>query len=274
MLEPLDKLVQSLVQIAAGAGKEILAVYQQSSVTSILKSDASPLTEADLRSHHAILHALAKICPGVPVLSEESDSTVLSSSEFFFLVDPLDGTKEFIKRTGEFTVNIALIKHGEPVPGVVHLPVQQKSYFASKGNGAFLQDMSGVFSLRVSGGAMTNQVLRVVGSRSHGNDRLLQMLAEVDQPYELNELGSSLKFCMIAEGLADLYPRLGPTSQWDTAAAQCVLEEAGGVVLACTGQRLLYGLDKPILNPEFFAAAKSVDAKACLKLYEKLFAPC
>ncbi|MEN9781368.1 MAG: 3(2),5-bisphosphate nucleotidase CysQ, partial [Pseudomonadota bacterium] len=171
-----------------------------------------------------------------------------------FLVDPLDGTKEFLKRNGEFTVNIALIEHGAPVAGVVLAPALGELFYAAQGLGAFKAqaDGSGAQPIRCSA-APDDAPLRVVGSRSHGLGALDAWLAALKRPYVFTAAGSSLKFCRIAEGAADVYPRFGPTSQWDTAAGQCVLEQAGGRVVAAQAQPLRYGLDRLVINPEFVA---------------------
>jgi 3'(2'),5'-bisphosphate nucleotidase len=170
----------------------------------------------------------------------------------FFLVDPLDGTKEFLKRNDEFTVNIALIVEGIPVMGVVFAPALGEMFYAAQGEGAWKQDAQGLHAISTS---LHDGVrpLRVMGSRSHGADKLNAWLDNLTQVHTFTAAGSSLKFCRIAEGLADIYPRFGPTSQWDTAAAQALLEEAGGKVVDMQGDRLHYGLDRPILNPEFMA---------------------
>ena len=175
----------------------------------------------------------------------------------FFLVDPLDGTKEFLKRNGEFTVNIAWIAGGEPVMGVVYAPALGELFYAAKGLGAWKRDASGTRSIscRKFDGSGP---LRIIGSRSHGGDALATWMAGLRCEHDFVAAGSSLKFCRIAEGQADIYPRFGPTSQWDTAAAHCVLVQAGGNVANLAGEPLLYGLDLPQLNPEFVAVG---DAK-------------
>ncbi len=243
-----------LIELAQRAAREILSVYA-TDFTSTVKSDASPVTEADLRADRVIRAGLQQAFPGVFIWSEESTSQADTKvPDRFFLVDPLDGTKEFLKRNGEFTVNIALIEHGAPVAGVVLAPALGELFYAAQGLGAFKAqaDGSGAQPIRCSA-APDDAPLRVVGSRSHGLGALDAWLAALKRPHVFTAAGSSLKFCRIAEGAADVYPRLGPTSQWDTAAGQCVLEQAGGRVVGPQGQPLRYGLDRPVINPEFVA---------------------
>lgn len=219
------------------------------------KADESPLTEADLRADAAIRQRLEEEFPRMFILSEESRSAAVPSDHggAFFLVDPLDGTKEFLKRNDEFTVNIALIQHGEPVAGVVLAPALGELYYAARGLGAWKRSGAGeAVPLRV---AKSGGPLRVIGSRSHGGEALSRWLSLLQREHTFLAAGSSLKLCRIAEGLADVYPRMGPTSQWDTAAGQAVLEVAGGAVLTADGKPLRYGLDRPILNPDFIAVA-------------------
>lgn len=242
--------LQQLCDIADEAGREIMDVYA-GPITAWEKDDASPLTQADLRADRVIRSRLESAFPGVFILSEESVSAAGGMADGFFLVDPLDGTKEFLKRNGEFTVNIALVVGGEPVAGVVLAPALGELFYASRGLGAWKRSAQGVAPLRAARAGAGP--LRVIGSRSHGGDALGAWLAQLDGEHTFVAAGSSLKFCRIAEGLADIYPRHGPTSQWDTAAAQAVLQEAGGRVLDPAGKPLAYGTDRPILNPYFVA---------------------
>ncbi len=244
--------LQVLCGIADEAGAEIMEVYRQGANV-WRKDDDSPLTEADLRADRVIRAGLERHFPGHFILSEESRSSGSLHEERFFLVDPLDGTKEFLKRNDEFTVNIALIEHGRPVAGVVLAPALRELFCAQQGQGAWKRDAQGAWRAIAVGAR--HSPLRVMGSRSHGTERLAQWLARLPEASILMESGSSLKFCRIAEGQADLYPRFGPTSQWDTAAAQAVLEAAGGSVCDLQGRALAYGLDRPLLNPEFIASA-------------------
>lgn len=243
--------LHALCNIAEAAGSEVMSVYG-SDFASWSKDDQSPLTEADLRADAVIRQGLEAVFPGVFILSEESSSGVLEDARTFFLVDPLDGTKEFLKRNGEFTVNIALVHAGILVAGVVLAPALGELFYAAQGQGAWKRDEQGVHAIETVRHG-NDQPLRVIGSRSHGGDKLVAWLATLQGEYSFVAAGSSLKFCRIAEGQADIYPRFGPTSQWDTAAAQCVLEVAGGAVIDMAGQSLRYGLERPTLNPEFVA---------------------
>lgn len=248
--------LQILCHIALDAGQEIMNVYTHGGEV-VYKQDQSPLTQADLRSDAVISQGLQHAFPQWPVVSEETYTPWAIDAEepnTFFLVDPLDGTKEFVNRNGEFTVNIALIHSGRPVAGVVFAPALNELFYGAQGVGVFKQDAQGirVISTRVID---PNHPLRIMGSRSHGADRLNQWMQLLNRSYTFVAAGSSLKFCRIAEGSADMYPRFGPTSQWDTAAAQAVLELAGGCVTDLNGVVLSYGLKRPILNPDFIATS-------------------
>lgn len=244
-------LVEKLRDIAEEAGHAIMALYELSSEWQE-KDDASPLTEADLRADAIIRTRLSADFPNVFVMSEESRTPGECTSDYFFLVDPLDGTKEFIKRNGEFTVNIALVYAGTPVAGVVLAPALHTCYYACAGLGAWMACGGEVRQLQVKQWK-PNQPLRVIGSRSHASSELDVWLKQLRYDHSFVAAGSSLKFCRLAEGAADVYPRLAPTSQWDTAAAQCVLEAAGGAVIDLGGASLEYGLNRPMLNSHFFA---------------------
>ena len=239
--------------IARDAGDAILEVYgREFSVE--LKQDRSPLTEADRASHILIRDRLLALQPQLPVLSEESAAEDLAerrSWRQYWLVDPLDGTKEFIKRNGEFTVNIALIHEHRPVLGVVLAPALQCEYSATIDGGAFKLDANGQLA-QIEVSAEASKPLRVVGSRSHANPALASYLDGLG-PHELTPMGSSLKICLVAEGAADIYPRLGPTSEWDTAAAQAILNGAGGSMIDLVGQPLTYNSKEDLLNPHFLA---------------------
>lgn len=247
----LASLLTPLNELAAVAAARIMSVYA-SAFTVQEKSDASPLTAADLASHEAIVAGLQRLTPEIPVLSEESSTTIplqeRATWDRFWLVDPLDGTKEFIKRNGEFTVNIALIEKNAPVLGVVRVPVSGVSYFAARGCGAFRQE-PGQEPVRITVRPLAPGPVRVMGSRSHGGEGLRRFVAGLGE-YTLLTIGSSLKFCMVAAGEADVYPRLGPTWGWDTAAAQSIVEEAGGQVIDTLGQRLCYNKES-LLNSYF-----------------------
>lgn len=246
-----NQQLQTLCEIAEAAGREVMTVYE-SDFAAWAKEDASPLTEADLRADAVIRQRLEAAFPGVFILSEESSSEAADCVESFFLVDPLDGTKEFLKRNDEFTVNIALVHQGQPVAGVVLAPALGELYYAASELGAWKRSAGRTEVLQVAKYDNTKS-LRVIGSRSHGADALAAWLADLPHKHCFVAAGSSLKFCRIANGQADIYPRFGPTSQWDTAAAQCVLEIAGGSVMELTGKPLRYGLDKPVLNQQFVA---------------------
>lgn len=246
---PVD--IAMIVAIARGAGAEILEVYHSGDVKARSKADDSPLTEADLRAHRHIVGALAQLTPDIPILSEEGGEIsfdVRRQWPRYWLIDPLDGTKEFLSRNGEFTVNIALIEAGRPVLGVVHVPVSGVSYWGSVG-GAWRADPAEL-PRKISVRQETGPVIKIAGSRSHRGDSLDRFLAAIG-PHEFMAMGSSLKFCLVAEGVADLYPRLGPTSEWDTAAAQAVVEAAGGLVLTLAGESLRYNTKSELLNPHF-----------------------
>ncbi|MCE9957024.1 3'(2'),5'-bisphosphate nucleotidase CysQ [Aeromonas rivipollensis] len=246
--------ISELDPIARAAGDAILAIYRQPFAVEY-KQDESPLTAADQGAHEVIVQALARLTPDIPVLSEESDAETMQARRGwsrYWLVDPLDGTKEFVSRNGEFTVNIALIDHGRPVWGLVYAPVLDRLWYGGKGIGAWrvADGKHEAIQTRPHG---DGEAWRVVGSRNHLSQETLDYLAPFGE-IELVSMGSSLKFCIIAEGGAELYPRLAPTCEWDTAAAQAVLEGAGGSVTQLDGSSLAY--NKPdILNPWFVARA-------------------
>ena len=243
-------LIEPLVSLAIEAGKAILAVYETDFDVE-KKADASPLTKADMASNRCIVQKLAGLTPDIPVITEEAglpEFEVRRKWLRYWLIDPLDGTKEFVSRNGEFTVNIALIENGRPVLGVVHVPVQGKTYVGCAGVGAELRE-TGKAARRIRVSDRTAKPARVVGSRSHRGSSLDAFLERVGS-HEFVEVGSSLKLCLVAEGLADVYPRMGPTSEWDTAAGQCVLEQAGGHVLKLDGEPLEYNRENT-LNPNF-----------------------
>lgn len=250
-MNPQD-LVGGVRSIAVAAAQAILEVYEQDFEVS-RKDDRSPLTQADLAAHHIIVAGLRELTPDLPILTEESAAVAWDERREwsrYWLVDPLDGTREFVKRNGEFTVNIALIDEERPVLGVVQAPVSGEIAWAWHGGGAWIETRDGEVSRCQT--RKRGATLVVAGSRSHGDPRLNAMLDGLGA-HELVPLGSSLKFLRIAAGDADLYVRLGPTSEWDTAAAQCVLVEAGGGVIDLDGQALRYNRKASLLNPEFIA---------------------
>ena len=256
MSEAFESLAGRVVAIARAAGREILEVYARGATATTLKADDSPLTAADLRSQRLIMSALAALTPGVPVLSEEADRPPWAERSRWtrhWLVDPLDGTREFLSRNGEFTVNIALIEAHAPVLGIVHVPVSDTTYRGIPGEGAW-REVGGAPSQALHAATRAADPVRVVGSRSHRGDSLAGFLERLGR-HELKAVGSSLKFCMIAEGAADVYPRLGPTSEWDTAAGHAVAVAAGGAVVELDGQPLRYNTREGLLNPFFVAYA-------------------
>lgn len=248
--------LEAVIGIARRAGEEILEVYASQEAGTRSKADDSPLTLADLRAHRVIVEALRALTPEIPVLSEESSEIPYEERVRwgrYWLVDPLDGTKEFLSRNGEFTVNIALIEGHAPVLGVVHVPVRETTYSGVPGEGAWRRrGEAAAEPIHVQ--ARAGSPVRVVGSKSHRGDSLDGFLARLGA-HELVPVGSSLKFCMVAEGAADVYPRLGPTSEWDTAAAQAVVCAAGGAVVTLEGAPLSYNAKPEILNPHFLVYA-------------------
>ena len=256
-MKRLPTLVEPVVGLAKDAGDRILEVYATDfSVQS--KDDKSPLTQADLASHRCIDAGLRDLSPDIPIISEESGLPEFSERSqwpHYWLIDPLDGTKEFVSRNGEFTVNIALIVDHRPLLGVVHVPVQNKTYVGCEGWGAQVQEGDEP-SRKIQVQSNAQDPVRVVGSRSHRGNSLDAFLASLGE-HELIGMGSSLKFCVVAEGHADVYPRLGPTSEWDTAAAQAVVEQAGGRVLQLDGKPLSYNEKEDILNPWFVVAGSA-----------------
>jgi 3'(2'), 5'-bisphosphate nucleotidase len=248
-----QRLLDAVCDIARAAGRAVLEVYGRDFTVS-RKSDDSPLTEADRVAHTIIARDLAALDATIPLLSEESapeDHAARRSWSRYWLVDPLDGTKEFVKRNGEFTVNIALVVDGRAVLGAVYAPVLDRLYFGALTQGAWRADGPATpHAIAVRKTAASP--LRVVGSRSHPSPELAEYLARLG-PHEITDMGSSLKICLIAEGAADVYPRLGPTSEWDTSAAQAILESAGGRMIDLAGRPLRYNSKDDLLNPHFLA---------------------
>ena len=258
-------LLEQLCDIARAAGDEILQVYKQDHIKYEKKSDASPVTVADIRAHQLIVAELEKLTPDIPVVSEEAElPSYLERQQWqqFWLVDPLDGTKEFLSRTDEFTVNIALIENEQPILGVVYVPIWDKLYYAAQGQGAFVVEKNSA-ATQISTRKYPDK-LNIVASRRHVGGYTQQFLQNLPLPYDLQSAGSSLKFCLLAEGLADMYPRFVPTCEWDTAAAHCILKEAGGVIQCLDGTELSYNKEE-LLNPFFLALAQPTQQwLACL----------
>ncbi len=249
--------IEEVKRIARAAGAAVLEVYETDFAV-VAKEDASPLTEADRRSNAVILEGLGRLDPAIPVISEETRTLPYEERrgwELFWLVDPLDGTKEFIKRNGEFTVNIALVRGGTPVLGVVYQPVGDHLYWAAEGSGAWKSSGGGA-PTRLSGGGhySDKDAVVVVASRSHLTDEVREFVAALEaagKRVEFRSAGSSLKLCLVAEGAADVYPRLGPTMEWDTAAAHAIALEAGRKVVAHPGGEVLRYNKENLLNPHF-----------------------
>lgn len=247
--------------VAAQAGEAIMRVYA-GDFDIMHKADDSPVTEADLCAHRIIKASLQALTPQLPVLTEEGglpDWSVRQYWSDYWLVDPLDGTREFVKRNGEFSVNIALIHQNQPVLGVVYAPATGAEFAGVQGVGSWRFTAQGLQPLRVR--SLPNPTVTLALSRSHGSRReqaLIDALIDhVGEP-QIIRCGSALKTCLVAEGLADLYPRFGPTSEWDTAASQCVLEAAGGQLIDLDGRRLTYNRGASVLNPSFLAYGESL----------------
>ncbi|WP_133128110.1 3'(2'),5'-bisphosphate nucleotidase CysQ [Legionella nagasakiensis] len=256
-IQTTEALLNKLIDIAWEASDAVLDIYQNNIDYSI-KSDGSPLTQADLASHEIIVTKLHALTPEMPIISEESanlESIEGQNPHQFWLVDPLDGTKEFINRNGEFTINIALIEATQPVMGVVCAPALHTLYAGLKGKGAFKMDSAG-HKKPITVLKTTKEGLYVVGSRSHGAPAAMDAYLANKKIARFIATGSSLKFCKIAEGTAHLYPRLGRTMEWDTAAGHAVLAAAGGSVEQLDGTPLYYG-KKGFENPHFVAKAIS-----------------
>jgi len=254
-IPPLPELLNVIFRITADAAAKIMDIYN-TDFSIEQKDDSSPLTKADMASHNTICEQLTKLTPDIPVLSEESSDIPYEKRKnwrYYWLVDPLDGTREFIKRNGEFTINIALIEQHRPILGVVHIPVTGATYFATKGNGAFKQLRDGLpNAIKVRKTKMEN--ITVAGSRSHGNEKQQAFIDRLGK-IEVIAIGSSMKFCLVAEGKVDIYPRFGSTSEWDTAAAQCIVEEAGGMVTDMSLKTLKYNMKDSLINPDFLVIA-------------------
>jgi 3'(2'), 5'-bisphosphate nucleotidase len=266
-------MANKVADLAERAGEAIMEIYQQADFETRLKEDESPLTAADLAAHNVLVDGLAELTPDIPVLSEESSAITYEERrqwQTFWLVDPLDGTKEFIKRNGEFTVNVALISGDQisgdqtggyrAVMGVVHAPALETTYWAVDGQGAFKRSPQGEAPIRVA--QDDSLPITVVVSRSHLRERDEQFIAELRERYEdvhLQPTGSALKLCLVAEGSADVYPRFGPTMEWDIAAAQCVVEQAGGVVEVVGDGGSLRFNKESLVNPLFIAYTPAVD---------------
>lgn len=249
------KLIEEICQIANKAAESILEIYDTDFAVEN-KQDRSPLTAADMAAHNTICTALSGLTPDIPVLSEESTELPYAERRQwsrYWLVDPLDGTREFIKRNGEFTVNIALIENHQSILGVITVPVTGVCYYAATSLGAFKTNAEEITeSIKVKTSEINK--ITIAGSRSHGNEKQVALIDRLSGA-EFIAIGSSLKFCLVAEGTVDIYPRFGLTSEWDTAAAQCIVEEAGGCVVDMDFKPIRYNTKKSLLNPEFLVIA-------------------
>jgi len=255
------EIVDEVIRIARAAGDAIMAVYNSDEFGAEAKADASPVTLADLAAHRIICPTLQALLPDTPVLSEEGnvpDYSVRRQWHRYWIVDPLDGTKEFINRNGEFTVNIALIEQQQPVLGVVHVPTSNVTYAGMAGSGAVRINGNGRQPIHVrtmAGRGGDTMPVTVVASRRHGSSEVAVLMERIGADLgavETKSMGSSLKFCLVAEGAADIYPRLAPTCEWDTAAAQAIVEAAGGQVLDPELRPLRYNRKDQLLNPHFY----------------------
>ncbi len=265
MHENISQLLDPVLALAREASGRIMELYN-TNFDIEQKEDKTPLTAADIAAHEIIVAGLTRLTPGIPVLSEESAKISFAERsrwQRYWLVDPLDGTREFIKRNGEFTVNIALIEDTRSVLGVICVPVSGLCYYACKGNGSHRADPAQE-PVRIAARTVPADSITVAGSRSHRGSSLDRFLNKLG-PYDLVSMGSSLKSCLVAEGKADIYPRLGPTSEWDTAAAQCIVEEAGGHITDTEMRPLRYNTKDSLLNPHFLVFGDdSVDWKSFL----------
>jgi len=255
-ISDLEAYLDTVIDISHDAGELILDVYRNEFNVEI-KGDGTPLTIADQRSHNLICSRLLELTPDIPILSEESENIEFSDRSrwrTYWLVDPLDGTKEFVKRSGEFTVNIALIHENQPVLGVVHTPYKEWTHWGIHARGAWKQVANEakqqIFAKNYSGGQAI-----IVASKSHGQAKLEQFLDNFKKKegnYQISNMGSALKICLVAEGLGDIYPRLGLTSEWDTASADIIIREAGGKIIQPNGKLVVYNKEN-LLNPFFLA---------------------
>jgi len=249
-------LLNSIINISKDAGNSILKIYNHDTMSKDVsyKDDNSPLTLADKASHNTICKGLKHLTPDIPILSEEGttiDYNDRKNWKEFWLIDPLDGTKEFIKRNGEFTVNIALISDGQPILGVVYAPVLDITWYGALNHGSFkcIKNDTPVKIKSIS--PDKGHAIKVVTSRSHANNPKLNDFLKDYPAYELVKMGSSMKICLVADGSAHIYPRLGPTMEWDTAAAHAVVKFAGGNIFDMTDRNELAYNKENLLNPAF-----------------------
>jgi len=263
-MSPRKELINKVIKLSIQAGGAIMDIYDSNNFYSTKKKDSSPLTEADLVSNEIILNGLKKVKPSLPILSEESseiDFNERSGWERYWLVDPLDGTKEFLKRNGEFTVNIALVEHGKPIFGVIYAPFLKILYWGSRGYGSY--EIFGKNKAKKITVSEKNK-FRIAASRSHQNSLELENFFK-KQECTIIQKGSSLKFCMVANGNIDVYPRIGPTSEWDTAAGHAIIKYAGGVIVNFMGQEITYNKEN-LINPNFIAGSSKMLALEIKKM--------
>ena len=261
-----ERFIISTIEIAKDAGLAIVQIYN-SDFDYELKKDFSPITKADNISHKIITERLKILAPKIPIISEENCDipySIRSRWKKYWLVDPLDGTKEFIKKNGDFTVNIALIDNNTPIFGVIHIPITNETYWGSKVNGSFYSNANNdVKQIRVS--KNNNNPIRLVASRSHPSEMLNDLLEKMID-YEILKVGSSIKFCHIASGQAECYPRFGPTSEWDTAAGEAIVSFAGGNVVSATGDSMNYNAKEDYLNPNFIVSNGKIISERILSI--------
>lgn len=258
--ETIEQLTMQALALAKLAGERIVDVYEQGFEVST-KPDNTPLTTADIDAHHIIVNGLCELELNIPVLSEESSGIPFSERNdwrTYWLVDPLDGTREFIKRNGEFTVNIGLIEDGAPIIGVVYAPVMKTAYYAATGLGAWKQN-EGEDAVQIHVRKAPRDKVTVARSRSPVTGPNMQKFLNKLGNYDEVAMGSALKSCLVAEGLADVYARLGPTSEWDTGAAQCIVNEAGGKITDIRMRELRYNTRESLINPHFLVFGSEND---------------
>ncbi|MEC8299832.1 MAG: 3'(2'),5'-bisphosphate nucleotidase CysQ [Pseudomonadota bacterium] len=273
----ITKILDSMIAAAKAAGEEVLRIYLDDNFEVEIKSDNSPLTIADKEAHRIICERLKSDFPTLPILSEESENLSFKERKYwtsFFLVDPLDGTKEFIKRNGEFTINIALIHGTEPLAGVVYVPVNRKLYYGDTRSCSSFLEFEGNKKRLATRNLSKEVPITIVASRRHGQKKLEAFLKTADELFpnvNVINMGSSIKLCLLAEGRADFYPRLAPTCEWDTAASHAIVRASGGDVLDLNLESLRYNTKDDHLNPSFVVVGDlGVDWKT---LFPALFRP-
>ena len=261
-----EQLIIATIEIAKEAGEAISQIYN-SDFDYQIKKDLSPITAADRLSHKIITERLKILTPEIPILSEENCDIpfkVRAQWADYWLVDPLDGTKEFINNNGEFTVNIALIKNNTPILGIIHIPISHETYWGSKNKGSFYLNANDA-EVNISVSNNQQNPIRIVASRSHPSDMLNDILEKIID-YEIIKIGSSIKFCHIASGQADCYPRFGPTSEWDTAAGEAIVRYAGGHMVTLNGNLMHYNKKEDYLNPNFIVSSDKIISESFLSL--------